>query len=88
MSSDTYTQDELVEFLTTALEERVLETDRSIEPDTPLEEAGLDSLRLTQLLLEIEEETGEWIDEQYLTPENFQDVNSLARCLQDILENS
>jgi acyl carrier protein len=88
MGVEDYSRDELVEFLTMALEERVLETDRTIDPGTPLEEAGLDSLRLTQLLLEIEEETGIWVDEQHLTPENLETVNSLAKCLEDVLADS
>lgn len=88
MPTDSYCEDDLVEFLSEALQERVLNTDRVIEPDTPLEDAGLDSLRLTQLLLEIEEEMGVWIDEQYLTPENLQDLRSLSRCLQVLLDES
>lgn len=85
MNTDQLTQDELEQFLIQAIKEDVLATEREIAPTTALEEAGLDSLRLTQLLLAIEEETGVWLDEEYLTPENLEHVRSLAECLRKVL---
>lgn len=50
-------------------------------PESPLLEYGLDSLAITQLLLAIEENTGVWIEESALTPENFESCATLARCV-------
>jgi acyl carrier protein len=40
--------------------------------------AGLDSLAVTQLLLAIEDRTGVWLDEGYLTPSNLANAEALA----------
>lgn len=54
-------------------------------PRSNLVEAGLESLGLTQLMLQIEERTGVWLDESLLTPENLESVESLAACVHDQL---
>jgi acyl carrier protein len=51
-----------------------------------LQESGLDSLALTRLLLAVEEALGVWIDESVLTPENLENVESLAACVHELLE--
>lgn len=48
-------------------------------------EAGLDSMAVAQLLLEIEERTGVWLDESLLTPENLATCEALGRCLHGVL---
>jgi acyl carrier protein len=49
--------------------------------ETDLLAYGLDSLRLAELLLALEEETGIWIDERLLTPENLANAERLAACV-------
>ncbi len=61
----------------------VLDPDQELDHDTSLEDVGLDSLTLTQVLLSIEEKIGIWLDEQYLTPEHLKNARTLARCLRE-----
>ncbi len=68
------------------LREELLEVDDSFTPQSDLVEAGLDSLGITQLLLTIEEQTGIWVDESELTPENLESTEALARCVLAALE--
>ena len=63
------------------LREELLEVDDSFTPQSDLVEAGLDSLGITQLLLTIEEQTGIWVDESELTPENLGSTQALAQCV-------
>jgi acyl carrier protein len=48
-------------------------------------EAGLDSMAVAQLLLEIEERTGMWLDESLLTPDNLATCETLGRCVHGVL---
>lgn len=50
-----------------------------------LQDSGLDSLALTRLLLAVEERLGVWIDESLLTPDNLENVESLATCVHELL---
>lgn len=76
-------QQTITRILVDCLESEVLPSEESITPETNLEESGLDSLGLTQLLLRVEEETGFWLDEEHLTPENLETVGSLSACIHD-----
>jgi acyl carrier protein len=49
--------------------------------ETDLIASGLDSLTLTQLLLAVEEQTGVWVDERQLTPQNLANAERLAACV-------
>lgn len=68
------------------LETEILRADVELTPESNLEESGLDSLKLTQVLLSVEERTGLWLDEEHLTPENLRTVRTLADCIHDVLE--
>jgi len=70
----------------TALVFRILRVDLlSVGPefteDSNMTEAGLDSLALAQLLLEIEQATGRWVDEALLTRENLATARTFARAI-------
>ncbi len=79
-----------------ALTELIYETVRSellavgpeFTPKSNLIESGLDSLAVTQLLLTIQEQTGLWLDESKLTPENLATCEVLARCIHAELQAS
>ncbi len=49
--------------------------------ETDLIASGLDSLTLTQVLLAVEEQTGVWVDERELTPQNLANAERLAACV-------
>lgn len=85
-SGETWTRDELVDMLADVLETEVLRSDVDLDRHSGLEESGLDSLKLTQVLLSVEERTGLWLDEENLTPENLETVGTLADCIYDVLE--
>jgi acyl carrier protein len=67
------------------LRDEILEVDGSFTPRSSLVEAGLDSLAVTQLMLAIEEQTGVWVDESLLTPENLESAEALAACVAELL---
>ena len=60
------------------LRDEILSVGADFTPTSDLVEAGLDSLALTQLMLSIEEQTGVWVDESLLTPENLKTAETLA----------
>lgn len=60
------------------LREEILSVDPGFGADSDLVAAGLDSLGLTQLMLAIEENTGVWVDESLLTPENLATAATLG----------
>ena len=72
------TQAAAIECVFRILRDEILSVDSGFTPSSDLVEAGLDSLALTQLLLSIEEQTGVWVDESLLTPENLKTAETLA----------
>lgn len=78
---ETTSQEAITRILVDCLESEVLPSQDSITPRTNLEESGLNSLGLTQLLLRVEEETGFWLEEEHLTPENLRTVGTLSSCI-------
>src|SRR5262245_622907 len=60
------------------LVQRELRLDDRFTAVSNLQQSGLDSLALTRLLLAVEERLGVWIDESLLTPDNLENVESLA----------
>lgn len=85
-SGETWTREDLVGMVADILETEVLRSDLDLDRTSGLEESGLDSLKLTQVLLSVEERTGLWLDEENLTPENLETVGTLADCIYDVLE--
>lgn len=77
---------EIEDLLIETLEEEILGRSEPLSPGTGLEEAGLDSLGLTQLLLRVEEATGLWLEDRYLTPEHLSTVRTLAECIETALD--
>jgi acyl carrier protein len=53
----------------------------SLETTAPLDEAGVDSMAVIQILLLIEKRFGVWLPESDVTRENLKTVQSLARIL-------
>jgi acyl carrier protein len=60
-------------------EEVVLDTEASLENDTPLLEGILDSLALMQLVAFLEEEFDTEIDDTEVTAENFRTIADIER---------
>jgi acyl carrier protein len=75
------TLEELQELIYDVLRHELLEVGEEFTPQSNLLEAGLGSLAVVQLLLSVEEQTGIWVDEAELTPENLASVEALARCV-------
>jgi len=75
--------DHLTELIHRTLRDELLAVGNDFSPSSNLAEAGLDSLALTQLLLTIEEQTGFWMDESLLTPENLETPETLAACIHE-----
>ncbi|MBM4266935.1 MAG: acyl carrier protein [Deltaproteobacteria bacterium] len=64
----------------TLIEGRILDG-ISLAPAAPLDEAGVDSMAVIQILLLIEKRFGVWLPESDVTRENLKTVQSLARVL-------
>ena len=78
-----WTRDSLAELIHRILRDELLEVSEDFTPASDLIEAGLDSLAVTQLMLSIEENTGVWVDESLLTPENLASAETLAACVHE-----
>jgi acyl carrier protein len=78
-----WTRDRLAELIHRILRDELLEVSEDFTPASDLLEAGLDSLAVTQLMLSIEENTGVWVDESLLTPENLASSETLAACVHE-----
>jgi acyl carrier protein len=76
-----WTRESLAALIHRILRDDLLEVAEDFTPRSNLIEAGLDSLAVTQLMLSIEENTGVWVDESLLTPENLENAEALAACV-------
>ena len=83
-----WTRDRLAELIHRILRDELLEVSEDFTPASDLIEAGLDSLAVTQLMLAIEENTGVWVDESLLTPENLASSETLAACVHEHLKRN
>ena len=83
-----WTRDRLAELIHRILRDELLEVAEDFTPASDLIEAGLDSLAVTQLMLSIEENTGVWVDESLLTPENLKSSVTLATLLHGQLRSA
>lgn len=72
------TIEELTAKVFAILRDEVLSAGSDFSARSNLIDAGLDSLAVTQLMLSIEESTGIWVDESFLTPENLESAETLA----------
>jgi acyl carrier protein len=63
------------------LRTELLEVGDEFTPESNLVDSGLSSLAVVQLLLAVEEQTGIWVDEAELTPENLATTKTLAACV-------
>jgi acyl carrier protein len=78
-----WTRERLAELIHRILRDELLQVADDFTPASDLIEAGLDSLAVTQLMLSIEENTGVWVDESLLTPENLASAETLAACVHE-----
>ncbi len=74
--------EELTAVVFRILREEILTAGSEFSTRSNLIDAGLDSLAVTQLMLSIEESTGVWLDESFLTPENLESAETLAALVQ------
>lgn len=72
------TIEELTAKVFAILRDEVLSAGSDFSARSNLIDSGLDSLAVTQLMLSIEESTGIWVDESFLTPENLESAETLA----------
>jgi len=74
--------EELTAVVFRILRDEILTAGSEFSTRSNLIDAGLDSLAVTQLMLSIEESTGVWLDESFLTPENLESAETLAALVQ------
>lgn len=73
------TADDLARDLLSFLRKRILAEQVDFTIDTPLEEVGIDSVSLLELLLYLERQHGIFIADEQLTPEHISTIRTLAR---------
>jgi acyl carrier protein len=75
------TQEALADLIFRILRDELLAVGADFTVDSSLIEVGLDSLAVSQLLLEIEQRTGQWVDEGLLTPGNLASTRAFAKAV-------
>ena len=60
------------------IENNILATDVKLEPDTNLQNAGIDSFSTVEIILFIERKYGVSIPDEKMIPENFKNLQALA----------
>ena len=71
-------REEVIQRVFEILRDDILTVGEDFTQRSNLVKAGLDSLAVTQLMLAIEESTGVWVDEGWLTPENLDSAETLG----------
>lgn len=61
-------------------------TELELGPDVSLRDAGIDSLALVGLILDLENEFGVKIPAELMTPDSFHSPRTIARCLQAVVD--
>jgi acyl carrier protein len=86
--SETPSLAELERIIFEILRSELPEAGPDFTPQSNLVEVGLNSMAVVRLLLSIEEQTGFWVDEAELTPENLASAEALARCVHQLREQA
>lgn len=76
--------EEVEESLIKFLENNILGEDITINSSSSLSEIGVDSYSIVEILLFIERKYGFVISDEYLRPENFKNVNSIAAIVMEV----
>ena len=85
MMKRTWNEQEIIEGLLDIFRSQ-RQLDNTFTSRSDLKFSGLDSLTMVRILVAIEEKFGVWLEGDALCPENLQNVETLAHCLQDHLE--
>lgn len=67
------------------IETNILANDIKIEADTNLQQAGIDSFSIVEIILFIERKFGVVITDEKLVPENFKTLNALAAIVEELI---
>jgi acyl carrier protein len=68
------------------IETNILDSDISIDADTVLPDAGIDSFSIVEIILFIERKYGVAITDDKLVPENFRTLTALAATVQELIK--
>ena len=67
------------------IETNILATDIKIDAGTNLQQAGIDSFSIVEIILFIERRFGVIITDEKLVPENFKTLNALAATVEELI---
>lgn len=76
----------IIEEIKHYIERNILSSDVTIDADTNLQQAGIDSFSTVEIILFIERQYGVMIPDDKLVPENFKTLQALAATVQSILQ--
>ena len=68
------------------IETNILATDIKIDAGTNLQQAGIDSFSIVEIILFIERRFGVVITDEKLVPENFKTLNALAATVEELIK--
>ena len=68
------------------IETNILATDIKIDADSNLQQAGIDSFSIVEIILFIERKFGVVITDEKLVPENFKTINALAATVAELIK--
>jgi len=68
------------------IETNILADDVKIDANSNLQQAGIDSFSIVEIILFIERKFGVVITDEKLVPENFRTLNALAATVQELIK--
>lgn len=74
----------IVEDIKKYIQSHILASEVTLEADTVLQEAGVDSFSIVEIILFIERQYGVGIPDEKLLPENFRTLRALAATVQEL----
>ncbi len=78
----------IIEEIKKYIEKNILAEAVSIDADTELKKAGIDSFSTVEIILFIERKFGVAIPDEHLLPENFKTLRSLANTVSGLMNNA
>ena len=78
----------IIEEIKKYIEKNILAEVVTIDADTELKKAGIDSFSTVEIILFIERKFGVAIPDEQLLPENFKTLRSLANTVSGLLNNA
>ena len=78
----------IIEDIKKYIENNILSSDVKIDAATNLQQAGMDSFSIVEIILFIERQYGVMIPDDKLVPDNFKTLQALASTVKEIMDHN